>query len=442
MNSNAAPAPALLPHLAEASRLMRRGAAVLLLGLAPIVAWLGLAPLASAVVAPAVLKVDLNRRPVQHAEGGMVREVRVRDGQRVAQGEPLILLGDVSVDADMQRWDVRVRAERASMARLEAEQALAAAIVFPGDVLAAASKDTALAELLLKERSLFDARRSALLGQSTLLGAQREKVEQEALALATQIDRAGESIRLQKAELDTNRGLLKDGFVSATRVTQIEAQIADYAVKLEERRSEHARAEQRLVDTDLRVRALENEYRQQASDQLKVTLARLAEIQQEQRKTSDAANRQVIVAPVAGEVMGLKVHAPGALIAPRDTVAEIVPIGQQLVLEAQVRPEDIDRVQRGQPADVRFTAFNHRSTKIERGRVVYVSADRLLDPQTRTAYYVVHVETDAALLGGASEVKIQAGMPAEVFLEGSTRTPLEYLVEPITQTLRRAARER
>ena len=426
----------------EAHALVRTGLLVLALGVLPIAAWLALAPLTSAVVAPAVVKVDLNRRPVQHAEGGLVREVRVRDGQHVAQGETLLLLGDVSVNADMQRWDTRVRSERASVARLEAEQSLAASIDFGGDLLGAARGDRELANLLDKERSLFAARRGALTSQVGLLRVQREKVTQEVQAMAAQIARAGESINLQNKELDTNRGLLQGGFVSTTRITQLEAQVADYGVKLEERRSEFARAEQKLVETDLRVKSLENDYRQQASDQLKVTLARLGEIQQEQRKTSDAASRQVIVAPTTGVVLALRFTAPGAVIAPRETIAEIVPAENQLIVEAMVKPEDIQSVRLGQKAEIRFTAFRYRSTRLVQGEVRYVSADRMVDRDANAAYYLVHVAVNPESLAAAGNLPLQAGMPAEVYIKGEQRTSLQYLLEPLTQLTDRAARER
>ena len=432
----------LAPHVREARSLVRIGVLVLVLGLVPLGAWVTLAPLASAVVAPGVVKVDLNRRPVQHAEGGIVREVHVRIGQRVAEGETMLVLGDVAVNADMQRWDSRVRYERASLARLEAEQSGTAAIAFPADVLAAARGDSGLAELLSKERSLFEARRGALTSQVALLRDQQAKVNQESEALRAQIERAGESLKLQGQELSANQGLLKEGFISNTRVTQIEAQMADYGVKLEERRSELARSEQKLVDTSLRIKGMENEYRQQASDQLKVTQARLAEIQQEQRKTGDAAKRQVITAPAAGEVMDLKVTAPGAVIPPRETIAEIVPDNQQLIIEALVRPEDINRVQRGQAAQMRFTAFAYRTTKLVDGKVKYISADRMVDRQSNTAFYVAHIEAEASKLKDAGDLKLLAGMPVEVYIEGEHRTVLQYLMEPLLQVMRRAGRER
>jgi HlyD family type I secretion membrane fusion protein len=432
---------ALAPHLDEARALARWGRRAVLFGLLPLLSWLAVAPLSSAVVATSFVKVDLDRRPVQHAEGGIVREVRVRDGQRVAAGEALIVLGDVGVAADVNRLDFRVLSERAGLARLEAEQLGAAALSFVPELRAAADKDARLAEQLSKERALFDARRDALAGQVALLRSQREKVVQETEALRAQIAQAAESLRHQREELESNRRLLKDGYISSTRISQLEASVADYASKLEEKRSDLARAEERIVDTDLRIKSLQGDYRQQASDQLKVALQRLSELQQEQRKAGDAAARQVITAPVAGDVINLHV-APGAVVPPRETIADIVPADPRLVIEAHIRTEDVSRVQQGQPADIRFTAFKYRTTRLVAGKVFYVAADRTVDRASGQSYYVALVEADAASLSHAEGVKLQAGMPAEVYIRGEQRTPLQYLVEPVTQVLRHAGRER
>lgn len=429
-------------HLAEAGHITRWGRIVVLGGLVPVLAWLVLAPLSSAVVAPAFVKVDLNRRTVQHAEGGIVREVRVRDGQQVRAGDPLIVLGDVAVAADENRLNYRVWAERLSMARLEAEQSLATSPVFGEDVRRASAVDHRLSELLAKEQALFAARRDALVSQTALLRTQRGKVLEEITALKAQIAQAELSLQHQRTDLDSNRNLLARGFIAQTRITQLEAGVADYGVKLEEKRTDLARAEQRLVDTDLKQRGLESDYRQQASDQLKVTSARLSEIEQEQRKSVDAAARQVIVAPVDGEVIGLRFTNPGTVIAPREPIADIVPRDPRLVLEARVRTEDISRITRDQLADIRFTAFKYRTTELVHGRVSYVSADRLVDQAANMAYYSVLIEVDPASLATSGEIHLQAGMPAEVYIKGEDRTPLQYLVEPVTQVLRRAGRER
>lgn len=434
--------PELGSHLAQARRLARAGLLVLGLGLLPVIAWLALAPLASAVIAPAHVKVDLDRRPVQHAEGGIVREVRVRDGQRVAQGEPLLVLGDVGIEADVHRLNYRLRAEQAGIARLESEQAGWDAPTFPTEVLVAAESNPQLAQQVAKERALFHARRESLTAQTALLRAQREKVGQEIAALRTQIEQAQAAWGHQQADLLRHRELLKEGFIADARLSPMESSVADYGVKLGERRSELARAEQRMVETELRIKALENEYRQQASDQLKVAQARLAEITQELRKFSDAAQRQMIVAPVAGEVMNLRFASPGSVVSPREAVADIVPADPRLVVEARVRPEDMGRVHLGQTARLRLTAFNALTTPMVQGQVSYVSADRMVDRNTQQAWYVVHVEADPQSLRAAGAVRLQAGMPAQMFLEGEARTPLQYLLEPVTLLLQRAGRER
>lgn len=428
-------------HLEEARGLIRLGRWVVLGAVVPILAWMAFAPLSSAVVAPGFVKVDLNRRPVQHAEGGPVREVLVRDGQRVRAGQPLLVLGDVAVDADRNRLNYRVLIERAAQARLEAERELRASIAFPPDVTAAVAADPRIAEQVAKERSLFQARREALVSQVALLRTQRQKVEQEILAFRAQITQAVESLQFQKEELETSRRMAREGFVSQTRVAQLNSGVSDYGVKLEERRSELARAEQRIVDTDLRIKSLESEYRQQASDQLKVTTGRLSELEQEQRKSTDAYARQTLFAPVAGTVIDLRYGSAGSIVAPRETIAEIVPDESKLVTEARIRPEDVNRVHVGQPADVRITAFKYSTTDVVRGEVTYVSADRLVDRATNEPYYQVHVVVGADALKKLGDLKLQAGMPAEVYVVGEERTPLQYLVEPVTQVLRKAGRE-
>jgi HlyD family secretion protein len=426
---------------AHAARLVRVGLWIVLGAVVPLAAWVCLAPLSMAVVAPALVKVDLNRRPVQHLEGGIVRAVLVRDGQRVNAGEPVLMLGDVGVDADRNRLDYRVNIERAALARLEAEQALARTLTFPPELQAAARDDERVRLALAKETSLFEARRHSLSSEVALMHTQRARVEQEIAALNAQIAQAQSSLALQRKDFEANRGLLKDGFISPARLAQIEAVVLDYASKLEERRSELARAEQRLVDAELKIKSLQNQYVQAASDQLKITAARLGEIEQEQRKSEDAASRQVVTAPASGEVIDLKFTSPGAVVRPGEPIAEIVPDDARLMVEAHIRPEDVNHVHLEQRARIKFTAFKYRSTALVTGRVTYVSGDRLTDKATNLPYYSVLIEADAQSLREAGDLTLQAGMPAEVYIEGSRQTPLQYLAEPITSTVRKAGRQ-
>ena len=428
--------------LQDVHRLSRWGIFVVLGGLIPAAAWMSLAPLSSAVVAPAYVKVDLNRRAIQHAEGGTILQVLVRDGQLVQQGQPLLVLGDVSVDAEKNRLSYRVVTEQASLERLDAEQTAKKNMVFSSKLLESARQDPRLAEQLDKERQLFDARRDALLGQVRLLQLQREKVGEENDALHAQVQQAGESMKYQKVDLETNRKLLAEGFISPNRIAQLESATADYGVKIEEKRADIARTQQRSVEINLRVKALESDYRQQASDQRKASAARLSEIEQELRKSVDASARQVIRSPATGVIIDLKYATAGAVISPRETVADLVPSDTRLVTEARIKTEDINRFLAGQPADIRFTAFKNRSTQLVTGKVIYISPDRLLDRATGAPYYAVLVEADQASLAQAGDLKLQAGMPAEVYIKGEERTPLHYLLEPVTQAFRHAARER
>jgi HlyD family secretion protein len=425
----------------QAAQLLRTGWWIVLGALVPIGAWTALAPLSMAVVAPALVKVDLNRRPVQHLEGGIVHAVLVRDGQYVEAGEPVLILGDVGVDADRNRLDYRVHVERAALARLEAEQTLARALAFPDALRIAAQRDERVGQALAKERSLFEARRHSLESEMALMRSQRQRVEQEIVALQAQIRQAQSSLALQEKFFEANKGLVESGFIAKTRIEQIEGSLLDYASKLEQQRSELARAEQRLVESDLKIKSSQNQYVQAASDQLKATVARLAEIEQEQRKSGDAAARQVVTAPASGEVIDLKVTSPGAVVRPGEPIAEIVPADARLMVEARIRPEDINNVHLDQRARVKFTSFRYRNTTLVMGKVTYVSGDRLVDRASNLPYYAVTILAEADSLQSAGELKLQAGMPAEVYIEGAQQTPLQYLVEPVMSTIRKAGRQ-
>jgi HlyD family secretion protein len=426
---------------AHGHRLGRRGLAIFLLGLVPMAAWVCIAPLSMAVVAPAYVKVDLNRRPIQHLEGGIVRQVLVRDGQRVRAGEPVLVLGDVGVDVDRNRLAYRAVVERAGLARLESEQLRASVLQFPDDLREAAHRDPRVEQAMAKEAGLFASRRTSLESEVALMRDQRAQVGNEAVALRAQIANIERSLALQRQDLELNRGLQRDAFISAAKLSQLEAAVADYASKADERRSELARAAGRIADIDLRIRSLQNAYVQTASDEVKVSLARLTDIDQEVRKTDDAASRQVVVAPASGEIIDLKFTSPGAVVRPGDSIAEIVPSDARLMLEAHIRPEEINHVHLQQKARIKFTALKYRGAPMVEGEVTYISADRLVDKATGMSYFSVLVAANDKALSAQHEVTLQAGMSAEVYIDGSSQTPLQYLVEPVMSTFRKAGRQ-
>ncbi len=440
-NEPAEPVPAPRTSRQRARQLTRIGWAIIAFAIVPIGAWMAFAPLSMAVVAPAYIKVDLNRRPVQHLEGGIVREVLVRDGQSVKAGDPILVLGDVRVDADRNRLAFRVSVERAEFARLEAEQLQAERISFPNELQLAAKNDARVQQALAKETSLFDAGRNSLTSEVALMNVQRDSVGQEIVALLAQIEQSQRGVTLQQKVYEANQRLVKGGFISQTRLAEFEGAVAERGSRLEEQRSELARAKQRRADSDLKIKSIQNTYVRSASDQLKATSSRLAEIEQELRKSEDAATRQVVVAPAAGEVMDLKFTSAGAVVRAGEPIADIVPSDVKLMVEARIRPEDVSNVLRGQPARVKFTAFKYRKSSMVKGKVTYVSADRLVDREHGQPYYSVMIAADEDALLAASEIKLQAGMPAEVYIEGSNQTALQYLIDPLAATVRKAGRQ-
>jgi HlyD family type I secretion membrane fusion protein len=196
-----------------------------------------------------------------------------------------------------------------------------------------------------------------------------------------------------------------------------------------------------VAKLELRILTLRNDSMKQATDELKESTTRVFELQERLRPSKDAADRQLIAAPVSGIVVDLKVTTVGATIGPREPLLDIVPENPDLIVEAHIRPEDINYVQSGSEADVRPTSFKQRITPVVSGTLVYVSPDRLADRSNNTAYYVAHVRIGAEALRQAGDLALQAGMPAEVFVKTATRTPLQYLLDLVTGYIRRSMRE-
>jgi HlyD family type I secretion membrane fusion protein len=420
--------------------LIRAGIVGSLLLVAGILIWVWLAPLSGAVIGPAQIKVDMNRKTVQHQEGGIVGEILVRDGSKVKAGQTLILLRDVRVDAGNEAVRTQLDAELAKAARLSAEQSGAAQIAFPVE-LTQRSADPRVAELLKHESAVFRVRREALTNQIALLRTQAREARDEIKARQGQLKAGEQALKLQRDELEQNLSLAKEGFVSKTRLLVLQREVAQHESRQAEGAAELARAQQKVSDLELRAETLRSTFNQEASNELRQTTAAIFDLREKLRPAQDAEQRQRITAPSSGEVVDLKVTSVGAVIAPREPILDIVPEDPDLLVEARVRPEDVSYVKIDSPADVRLTAFRQRITPTVEGKVVYVSADRLVDKATNAPYYAVHVRVPPEALRKAGDLKLQAGMPAEVFIQTAPRNALQYLFDPILGFLQRSLRE-
>jgi epimerase transport system membrane fusion protein len=416
------------------------GLGVILVGVAGLGIWATWAPLSGAVIAPGFVKVDMNRKVVQHQEGGIVKQILIRDGERVQRGQTLMVIEDVRVDATVDLLKGQLDGEHAKASRLEAERALLPAVAVPHELRSRAT-DPKVAEILQREQSLFRARREALDSQIALLRRQIKEAEGEALALREQIAAEDRAIKLQRDELGANQDLLKQGYVQKTRVMGLERAVAEYEAKASEHRAELAKTQQRTTELELRILGQRNGYVQSATDELKETTTRMFDLEERLRPSRDQAERQRILAPIAGEVVGLKVFTAGAVVGPRDVLMEVVPDDKTLIIEARIRPEDVNHVRLGSPADVRLTAYKQRNTPLVQGRVNYVSGDRLSEGPNTAPFYMIHIDVPATALADAGNLRMLAGMPAEVYIRTDTRTAADYMLAPISNFLRRGMRE-
>lgn len=417
--------------------LAARAAAPLALTLALLAAWAALAPLASAVVAPAQVKVELNRKTVSHAEGGIVREILVRDGQPVRAGQPLLVVGDLRTDSSLELLQDQRRAARARIARADAESQLAAQMAVPADL----STDTAAADHLARERAAFAAKRRAFDEQALQLKRQLEQSQAQAGALQNQLAATAQSARLSEEELAMNERLAEQGYVHRSRLIGLQRIGADYAARQAEHQSNLAATRQQAGEIAARLAELRLQAQAQATVELREASAQLREVEQRLLPSRDLADRQTVRAPADGTVMALAVAAAGTAVGPRQALLELVPSQEKLVFDARIAPQDIEHVRSGGSAEVKLLGGDARHAKALPARVRFVAPDRTVDAATQKAWFEATVEVDAAALRASGAPRLHAGMPAEVYVSTGSRSLLQYLLAPLDLFSRRALRE-
>ncbi len=401
--------------------------------------WLLTAPLHGAVVVGGIVKVESNRKIVQHAEGGTVKRVLVRDGDRVERGQTLIQLEDPGVAAQYGIVRGALDAQLARQARLHAEATMAARIEWPAE-LTERTAEPAVAELLAREGPLFQTRREALDEQLRLIDTQIREIRREMVALDQQRGTDAVAQALAEEELTSYEKLLDKQYVAEVRILAQKRLVAEYKARTEERDAEAARARQRITDLELRSASLRDEYVTRAAGELKESGVAVGELRERLQPSLDALRRQAITAPVSGRVLALRVHTEGATIGPRDPLMEIVPENENLLIEAQAPLDAIKQLHLGQHADIRFNALPFRTTPLVSGQVSYISADAVADAEGR-AFYQVHVRPDADSLAEARISTLEPGMAAEIYIQTQARTAMQYLMRPITDSLLRGFRE-
>lgn len=403
--------------------------------------WAALYPLQSGAIAPGRVAIESNRKTIQHLEGGIVKEILVKEGDVVQEGQVMVRLDNTNASARSEMIRGQYLTARAAEARLLAEQDGKETVTFPEELTSKDATDPKVHEVLETQRRLFDTRRDALNGQISVLNQKIAQSQQEIRGLQEQVTAANSQIALLKEEIDVVRGLLAKGNALKPRLLALERSQADMLGQRGQAQAMISRANQTINEAKISMINQKTEYLNQAVSELKQVQTDLSNLTEQGRSATDVASRIEVKAPITGTVTGLMVHTIGGVVQPGETLMTLVPSNDKLIVEAHINPTDIDVVHTGLKARVRLTAFHMRYLRPVEGTVTTVSADRFDNEKTGEGYYLARIEIPPEELKDIGNVKLTPGMPAETLIVTGRRTMLSYLVRPIRDSFGHAFHE-
>ncbi|ASY60251.1 MULTISPECIES: HlyD family type I secretion periplasmic adaptor subunit [Sinorhizobium] len=417
------------------------GVSVLALALvAGVGGWAATTELSSAIVAGGVVVVDDNVKKVQHLTGGIVGELKVKEGDRVEAGQVLIRLDGTTVRANLAIVESTLAQLYARRARLLAERIGAESFEIDKD-LANFVSSAAAAKLVDGEQKLFASRRTALLGMKGQLQSRKAQLADEIDGLTVQLKAIEDALTLIAEELTGVDSLYGRGLVPMQRVTTLKRQRAELEGDRGRYIASRAQARGKSSEIDLQVLQLDEDRRTEISKELTDVEAKIAEYEERRTAATDQLRRLDITAPLPGRVYQLAVHTVNGVVNPGETLMLVVPEADELTVEARVATHDIDQIRVGQPVEIRFSAFNQRTTPEVEAEVVTVAPDMVSDERTGATYYPLRIRPKPESLAKLKGLSLYPGMPAEVFIKIADRTVISYLAKPLTDQMRHAFRE-
>jgi HlyD family secretion protein len=404
--------------------------------------WASTVPISGALIAPGSVVVDTNVKKVQHPTGGVVGEVRVRDGDVVKAGDIVVRLDETVVRASLAIVVKTLNGLYARAARLEAEQRGLDNIVFPA-ALTDRADDPDVRDVMASETKLFEVRVNGRTGQKAQLRERITQLDEEIAGLKAQEAAKDKEIALVEKELIGVRQLYDQHLVQLTRLTTLERDAARLAGERAQYMASRAQARGKITETELQIIQVDKDMVSEVSKDLRETNDKIGEFVERKVTAEDQLRRIDIRAPQDGVVLQSTVHTVGGVITAGDAIMMIVPKADDLSVEAKVNPQDIDKLQVGQKTLLRLSAFNQRTTPELNGLVTRVSADVTTDQRTGQSYYTIRVSmppNEVARLG--AENKIIPGMPVEAFVQTGDRTMMSYLMKPLSDQFMRSFREK
>ena len=403
--------------------------------------WASTALISGALIAPGQIVVESNVKKVQHPTGGVVGEVRARDGDVVKAGDIVVRLDDTVTKANLAIVTKNLDAAQARAARLQAEQRGLDKLVFPPQLLERAS-DPDVATLLASEGKLFDVRVNGRAGQKAQLRERIQQLNEEIAGLSAQETAKDKEIALVQQELTGVRELYDKHLVQLSRLTTLERDSARLNGERAQYIASRAQAKGKITETELQIIQVDKDMVSEVSKDLRETNDKIGELIERKVTAEDQLRRVDIRAPQDGMVLQSSVHTVGGVITAGDTIMLIVPQSDDLQVEAKVNPVDIDKLQVGQKTLLRLSAFNQRTTPELNGAVTRVSPDVTTDQRTGQSYYTIRVSMPAEEVARLGDVKLIPGMPVEAFVQTGDRTMMSYLMKPLSDQLMRAFREK
>ncbi|WP_445500913.1 HlyD family type I secretion periplasmic adaptor subunit [Microvirga sp. G4-2] len=402
--------------------------------------WAATSTLSGAVVAGGQFVVDSSVKKVQHATGGIVGELKVKDGDRVKSGDLLVRLDETVTRANLQVVAKQLDEYIGRQARLEAERDGASEIKMPPE-FANRLNDPAVQKIMSSERTLFEARRATRDAQKDQLRKRIAQSQDEIRGLRAQQEAKAREAELITEELKGVRDLYQKNLVQLPRLNALERDAASIEGQRGQLIASVAQAESRIAETSFQIIQIDEQMRAEAMQELREMQSKIAEYTERRVAAEDQLKRIDIRAPSDGYVHQLNVHTIGGVISPAEPVMLIVPTNDKLELEAKVLPNDIDQVKVGQKATVKVHASNARMMPDLHGTVSRISADVSRDQQSGATFYTIRVELPQDEIKRLENLHLIAGMQAEVFVEVNERTPLEYFFKPMKDQIARAFRE-
>jgi HlyD family secretion protein len=419
------------------------GAAIVAFILFGIGGWAATMELGGAVVAQGSLVVDSSVKKVQHLSGGIVKEIRVREGDHVKAGDILVRLDETQTKAANAVVSKNLEELIAQQARLEAERDGADYIDLPATITERTiGSNSDAARTMIAEQKLFEIRRQAREGKKAQLREHIAQLKEEIQGYIGQTTAKEREIELINKELEGVRELRNKNLVPMNRLTALERD----AARIEGERSQlvaaTAQAKGKITETELQIIQVDQDLRSEVGKDLGETRAKISEFIERKVATDDQLKRIDIRAPQSGIVQQLAVHTVGGVIAAGDAIMLIVPDADTLMVEVKIAPQDIDQLYLGQVATLRFTAFNARTTPEIDGKVSLISADITQDQRTGLSYYSAHITLNVSEITRLGDVKLIPGMPVVAFIKTSERTMLSYLTKPLRDQAERAFKEK